>query len=317
MKRIALWSASACLLAPALATAQQPLNLQMPAQAKAGQCFARVLVPATYRTEAVPVVIRDAHDSVQVSNPVFKTEVKTFQVSDAYKDYVVTPPTFRTEQQKILVRPAHERLRASPAVIGTRPVTVVIREPRLVWRPGSKGSEVRRIDAATGEVYCLVEEPAKTAVMQREVQIAPAQVTRERIPALEETIERRVLVTAPSVREVYVKAESRDVKIDTLVEPAREVRTKVEARMGTMQRDVEVTPERHEWVPVVCIDTPEGKHSIQAVQRALAARKLYNGPIDGVIGSKTKQALAAFQKANGLPGQGNLTVATARALGLS
>ncbi|MFN8956574.1 MAG: peptidoglycan-binding domain-containing protein [Hyphomonadaceae bacterium] len=57
--------------------------------------------------------------------------------------------------------------------------------------------------------------------------------------------------------------------------------------------------------------------TIQAVQRALAARKLYNGPIDGVIGSKTKQALAAFQKANGLPGQGNLTVATARALGLS
>jgi hypothetical protein len=316
MKRIALWSASVSLLVPALAAAQQPLDLSLPAQAKAGQCFARVLVPATYRNESVPVVVRDAHESVQVRDPVFKSEVKKFQLSDAYKDYVVTPPTFRTEQQKIVVRPAHERLRASPAVIGTRPVTVVIREPRLVWRPGSKGSDVRRIAAATGEVFCLVEEPAKTVVMQREVQITPAQVTRETVPAVEETIVRRYLVTAPSVREVLVKAETKDIQIDTLVEPAREVRTKVEPRMSTMERQVEVMPERYEWVPVVCVDTPEGKHSIQAVQRALAARKLYNGPIDGIIGPKTKQALAAFQKATGLPGQGSLTVETTRALGL-
>ena len=316
MKRIAIWSLSACLLIPTLASAQQPLDLQMPPQAKPGQCFARVLVQATYRSENMPVVIRDAHESVQVSEPVFKSEIKSFPISDEYKEYVVTPPTFRTEQQKIVVRPAHERLRASPAVIGTRPVTVVIREPRLVWRPGSKGSEVRRIDAATGEVFCLVEEPAKTAVMQREVQITPAQISRERIPALEEIIERRVLVTPAAVREVLVRAEAKELKIQTLVEPAREIRTKVEARTGSMQRQVEVTPERYEWVPVVCVDTPEGKHSIQAVQRALAARKLYSGPIDGIIGPKTKQALAAFQRANGLPGQGSLTVATARALGL-
>lgn len=316
MKRIALWSVSACMLAPTLAAAQQPLDLNMPAQAKAGQCYARVLVPATYRKEAMPVVVRDAHESVQVKDPVFKSEVKTFQISDEYKDYVVTPPTFRTEQQKILVRPAHERLRASPAVIGTRPVTVVIREPRLVWRPGSKGSDVRRIDAATGEVFCLVEEPAKTAVMHREVQITPAQVTREHVPAIEETIVRRVLVTPASMREVLVKAETKDLKIETLLEPAREIRTKVEARTGTMEREVEVTPERYEWVAVVCVDTPEGKQSIQAVQRALAARKLYHGPIDGVVGPKTKQALAAFQQANGLPGRGSLTLETTRALGL-
>jgi peptidoglycan hydrolase-like protein with peptidoglycan-binding domain len=106
------------------------------------------------------------------------------------------------------------------------------------------------------------------------------------------------------------------VKIQTLVQPAREIRTKVEARTGILQRQVEVTPERYEWVPVVCVDTPEGRNSIQAVQSALAARKYYSGPIDGLIGPKTKQALAAFQRANGLPGRGSLTVATARALGL-
>jgi len=316
MKRIAPWSLSACLLVPALASAQQPLDLQMLSQAKPGQCFAHVLVQATYRSETVPVVIREEHESVQVSEPVFMSEIKSFPISDAYKDYVVIPPTFRTEQQKIVVRPAHERLHASPAVIGTRPVTVVIREPRLVWRPGNKGSEVRRIDTATGEVFCLVEEPAKTAVMQREVQITPAQVTRERVPALEEIIERRFLVTPAAVREVYVSAQAKNLKIQTLVEPAREIRTKVEPRIGNMQRQVEVTSERYEWVPVVCVDTPEGKQSIQAVQRALATRKLYSGPIDGLIGKKTKHALAAFQRANGLPGQGSLTVATARALGL-
>jgi hypothetical protein len=292
------------------------MDSAMPAQARPGHCYARILVPATYRIKAETVVIRDAHESLQVSEPVFQTEVKQFQVSDAYKNYVVTAPTFRTEQHTIVVRPAHERLRASPAVIGTRPVTVVIREPRLVWRPGSTGSDVRRTDAATGEVFCLVEEPAKTAVIQREVQITPAQVSRERVEAIEETIERRILVTPPSVREEFVKAESKEIKIQSLVAPAREIFTKVEPRTATIERQVEVTPERYEWMQVVCVDTTQGKHSIQAVQRALAARKLYGGPIDGVIGPKTKKALTAFQKANGLPGQGSLTIATTRALGL-
>ena len=316
MKRIALCSLSACLIVPTLAAAQQPMDSAMPAQARPGDCYARILVPATYRIQAETVVIRDAHESLQVSEPVFQTEVKQFQVSDAYKNYVVTAPTFRTEQHTIVVRPAHERLRASPAVIGTRPVTVVIREPRLVWRPGSTGSDVRRTDAATGEVFCLVEEPAKTAVIQREVQITPAQVSRERVEAIEETIERRILVTPPSVREEFVKAESKEIKVQSLVAPAREIFTKVEPRTATIERQVEVTPERYEWMQVVCVDTTQGKHSIQAVQRALAARKLYGGPIDGVIGPKTKKALTAFQKANGLPGQGSLTIATTRALGL-
>jgi len=42
------------------------------------------------------------------------------------------------------------------------------------------------------------------------------------------------------------------------------------------------------------------------IQRALANAGLYNGPIDGKIGPKTKKAISEFQKAKGLKADGKV-----------
>jgi peptidoglycan hydrolase-like protein with peptidoglycan-binding domain len=48
-------------------------------------------------------------------------------------------------------------------------------------------------------------------------------------------------------------------------------------------------------------DATLSQPSIQQAQQQLKAQGLYNGPIDGVIGPETKQALSQFQQQNGLP----------------
>jgi peptidoglycan hydrolase-like protein with peptidoglycan-binding domain len=53
-----------------------------------------------------------------------------------------------------------------------------------------------------------------------------------------------------------------------------------------------------------------------AMQRALAARNLYQGKADGVWGPKTEAALRNFQTQNGLTASGELNPPTAEKLGL-
>ena len=53
---------------------------------------------------------------------------------------------------------------------------------------------------------------------------------------------------------------------------------------------------------------------VKAAQTALAAQKFSPGPIDGVMGPKTREAIKAFQKARGMAQTGNLDVGTLSAL---
>jgi peptidoglycan hydrolase-like protein with peptidoglycan-binding domain len=52
------------------------------------------------------------------------------------------------------------------------------------------------------------------------------------------------------------------------------------------------------------------------MQRALTARNLYQGGIDGIWGPKTESALRNFQTQSGLEATGELNEPTARALGI-
>jgi len=58
------------------------------------------------------------------------------------------------------------------------------------------------------------------------------------------------------------------------------------------------------------------RDEIKAMQKALTARNLYQGPADGVWGPKTESAVRNFQTQNGLESTGTLNEPTARALGI-
>ena len=53
-----------------------------------------------------------------------------------------------------------------------------------------------------------------------------------------------------------------------------------------------------------------------AVQRALARRGYYNGPIDGDIGPGSRSAIARYQRDRGLAVTGSITSSLLRSLGI-
>jgi peptidoglycan hydrolase-like protein with peptidoglycan-binding domain len=69
-----------------------------------------------------------------------------------------------------------------------------------------------------------------------------------------------------------------------------------------------------EWAEILCESKLTTAKIIQ-IQRALKAAGYDPGPIDDIIGPRTRAKLLEYQKAKGLP-QGNLNIETLRSLGV-
>lgn len=82
----------------------------------------------------------------------------------------------------------------------------------------------------------------------------------------------------------------------------------------TETRQEVVQPRRENWYEIICNAdvTPE---FIASVQRALAARGFYRGPVTGVLDMRTRSAIGRFQLSEGLDSSA-LSIAAARKLGL-
>ncbi len=59
------------------------------------------------------------------------------------------------------------------------------------------------------------------------------------------------------------------------------------------------------------------KADVRAMQEALAKKGFNPGSIDGIVGPKTREAIAAFEKASGLPNDGVVDDAMLKQLGLA
>lgn len=331
-----------------------------PATAKPGQCYARVLVPAVYKNVPMDVVTQEGYENFETRDPVFRSRPETIVTRDGYTRYITTEPVFRTEQVTKTTRPQYERLVAVPAQLASKTETVVIREPRMVWRSGQNLSGVRRLDSGTGEVYCLVEERGVTQAVTRQVVIKPSDVKRVMVPAEVKTFNTQVLVTPATVKEVKVAPEVASYEVKDIVQPAMERKVSVPEQRGTINRQELVTPEHYEWVQVDCDQVakqpmPDMRpapmpapmpmnemgnggqvapaapmvnanpqvlrghtvaYSVTSLQTALAKRGYYRGPIDGIYGPLTRDAVAKFQKAQGFEVNGRADGKIAEALGL-
>ena len=305
---------SGCSTGQAVSSSNTPLGTELP-NAQPGQCFARVVIPAVYDDVPQTVTVQDSFDRISVTEPQFAPDSVSVKTRDEGVRYIVRQPRYETRTEQVLVKPAYERLTVVPAQFDTVSEQIQVGQPRLVWRPGRNLSGVTRTDPNTGAVYCLVEEPGKTVTVHKRVVRVPEQVRAQAVPAQYVSVTKQVLVDPGGVDQQAIPAEFRDVPVSRLVQPAGQVAQPVAPQTKTINTRVLRSPERFEWVPVLC-NTNANHSSISRVQGALAASGHYNGSIDGVAGPQTQAAVRSFQSAQGLPSHGNITSDTAHALGV-
>ncbi|MEZ5650408.1 MAG: peptidoglycan-binding domain-containing protein [Burkholderiaceae bacterium] len=285
----------------------------LPPDAKPGECYARIYIEPTYRMVSEKLIVREATSRIDTVPARFEKVTERVLVKPADQRFEIVPARFEWVEERVLVTPESTRLVAVPAVTRQVSEKVLVKAGYTTWKKGR--GPIQKIDETTGEIMCLVEVPPVYDTVSKTVEVSPEQVREELVPAVYRTVRKQVMVSAAESRPVEIPAEYKSVEVERLAEPAREVRIAIPAQIETVQRREMVTPGRVEWREILC-ETNMTRERIRAIQQALLDAGFDPGPIDGVIAGRTMSAVNAYQRANNLPVDSQLNMATVRALGV-
>ena len=285
----------------------------LPPAAKPGECYSRVFVPATFKTQTENMLKREASSRIEIIPARYETGSEQVLVREASERLEVVPAVFDWKEEQVLVKPASSHVVEVPAEYEWVSEQVLDQPAHTVWKKGR--GPIERVNDTTGEILCLVEVPATYKTVRKRVLRSPATTREVAIPAEYETVRKRVLVSPPTTRKIAIPAEYKTVKVRKLVQPEQTRTIEIPAEYQTVTRTVKVSEGQMAWRPILC-ETNVTAGIVMDIQRALAAKGHDPGPVDGRLGGQTATAMSAFQRSKGLP-TGNLTIATLDALSVT
>lgn len=303
------------LCAPGFAQDDQPKGPTelTPSDTKLGECYAQVFVPAVFETKEVEELKREASERIEVVPPKYEWTEQTVMIQEPTERIEMVPAEYQWVEEKVMTKPAATRIEVVQPQFEPVVERIVEKPAHSVWKEGS--GPFQRINHATGQIMCLLEQPATYKEMTRYKLKTPGSTKTVEVPAEYETVRKRVVKVPATVRTVKVPAQYKVVKVATLVSPAQTQRVTVPAEYEKMVKQVKVKEGRAEWQPVLC-QTNVTPSTVQSLQRSLRKAGYDPGKIDGRIGKATMVQLEAYQRAEGLP-VGSLTFETLKSLDVS
>ena len=291
-----------------------------PPQAQPGQCYARVLTEAKYRTWEERVLVREESEAVEIVPAQFEDVQERILVKEESTRIETIPAEYEIVSEQVLVKPASQKIVEVPATFRTVTEEVLDKPAYTVWKRGAASTFADPVLSqnvnATGEVMCLVEVPATYKTITRSVVDVPAHTQEVEIPAEYRTVEKRIVKSPATTREVIIPAEYDTVAVRQLVEPASERRSKIPAEYRQVSKTEKVSDAELQWQQVLC-DINATRDNVVALQEALRDEGYTVGPIDGVLGSQTISAVSRYAEQRGIPhGANYVPVAVLEALDL-
>jgi len=179
--------------------------------AQPGECYAKVFVPAQYKTITEEVVTREASEKIEV-----------------------VPAKWEWVQEKVMVKPASSKLVPVAATFAAATEKVEIKPAHTVWRTGKAGkskaasasltaaAKALGIPAAAkpGECYAEYLIPAEYKTEMVKVQIRDASEKLTIVPAKFAPSEKKVVVKAASQKVIDEAAIFETTSEKILVKPA-------------------------------------------------------------------------------------------------
>jgi len=282
----------------------------VPSNTRMGQCYAQVFVPPVFERKEVQELKREAAEQVEVVPAKYEWTEQTVMVQEPTERIEVVPETYEWVEEQVLVKPASTRMEVVQAEYEVVKEDVVVKPAHSVWKKGA--GPFQRIDHATGEIMCLLEQPPTYTTVSKQLLKQPAQARTIEVPAEYVTVRKRVVKTPATIRTVKVPAQYKAIKVAKLTEPARTSRVQVPAEYQTVAKEIQVRNGRIEWQPVLC-ETNVTPEIVARMQQSLEQAGYDPGKIDGRLGVQTMASLDLYQRDKGLP-VGNLTFETLKSL---
>lgn len=313
------------------------LSAGYPPDARAGQCFSRILIPEITETTTEQVIDQPATTELRIIAASYEFYEEQILIKEETVMYTVIPATYETITEQVLVQAELREVVVIPAIYEDFTEEILIRPAYTTWKPGEgligggagpgyrtgpdgriygpDGQALETMIQPTGEILCKVEVPPKykTVTRKRLVRAETTDVTI--IPARYETITKQVVAHPPRVEEVIIPSEYRLVQVRREATPSYEETITIPATYKTIEKISIISGGNLEWREVIC-ETNSTPELIAQVQAALAAAGYNSGRSDGVFGMSTLRAMEAYQRANGLI-VGQLTMETMGALGVA
>lgn len=284
----------------------------LPPKARAGQCFARVFSPPKYKTETEKVLKADGYDEVKIIPAVYTSEPKTVLVKEETEALEIIPAVYGWKEEKVLVSPEITELRVVPAVYETVQERVLVKPAHSVWKKGT--GPITKIDESTGEIMCLVEIPAEYKTVQKRILKTP-ETTKPVVvkKAVYKTVKTRVVKEPARTVTRKVPAVYDTVAVQKLVKAASTEKISKPPVYETVTTSYKVSDGYLKWEPILCETNVTGD-IIRELQQALNNKGYQAGPVDGIYGARTTEAVRQYQRDSKIPGNGELTIELVEAL---
>ncbi|GGO78773.1 hypothetical protein GCM10011348_11510 [Marinobacterium nitratireducens] len=278
-----------------------------------GQCWVYAQVKPRPLRESVEVLVQDSASRITVTPAELERGLKTVVTREGTTTYRILPAKYRQVVEDVVVRPEVIRYEVEPAVYEEKDVTVVVEEARATMEPCQSAGT--RFSRGTGAMaFCTGEIPQQTRTFKRRELVKP-EATRVIIePAQTRQVARWVVAEPARAVPVVVDAETDSVEVQNLVR----AETVDMERIPAVTEALTVT--RYEGQPrivsrrAVC-DDQLSETFVRRLQTRLLDSGFHPGRIDGLVGTRTVDALSAYQVENGLA-VGALTYESLEHLGI-
>ena len=254
--------------------------------AKAGECYARVWVPAAYRSVSEKLIASEASERVEVIPAKYEWAAETVEVSAASSKLVTTPAVYGSTSERILVSDANTTWRRAlgqkSALAGTG----------LLEFAKAHGADLD--SARPGMCFHEHTIPATFKTESEKVLVSEASESVAVVPATYRTTQKTITVTEASTRIVQVPATYKTVSEKVLVKAAHTIWKK---GTGPVQRIDSSTGE------IMClIEVPaEYKTVTRKVVATPATTKTVNIPAVTKTISVREEATAAAENRTPIP----------------
>lgn len=243
--------------------------------AKPGECYAKVVIPAKYEEKTEEVVISEPSERIEVVPPKYEWVEDSVQVKEPSFKLVPVPATYESVTERVELKPA-----STQWVLTTPNGQVKTAGASLVAY--AKGAGLPADSAKPGQCYL---EYYKPAVYRTETEKVLAKEAAEKItvvPPKYDWVEEKVLVKEASTKVVQVPATYETVTEKILVSPAttmwkkgRGSKERIDNATGEIMCLVEV-PAKYKTVTRRVVKTPATTKTIEipAVYKTMKVRKL-------------------------------------------
>lgn len=309
-----------------------------------GSCYTEYFTEAQYRTITEQVLVKEASQRIVITPARFETVQETVLVKEASSRVVDVPAVYRAESESVLVEPARSVWQSDCGLVEqvdntTGEILCLVEVParyETLTKTVLESAPTTRTETIPAEYVTVdverIVEPASeqridvpaeyTTVSRREKVSDPVffwlakgeeadanarptgrEICLKQRPAEYETVVQALVETEASSDSQVIPARFESVAVQRLVTPASEQRIVIPARTRTVTTREETEPARMEWRRVLC-QANMSKDIISTLQQALKREGYDPGPIDGIFGRSTSEAIERYQRDEGIDQRG-------------